>query len=75
MITILKIIKDVNPSVNSLMLFGHNPTVSDIANKFLNKSIEQLPTTGVIGFKLELDSWQEIEKSKVLESFYHYPVK
>ncbi len=46
--------------INSVMLFGHNPTFSYFANKFLDKRINDLPTTGTVSVSFETDQWEDI---------------
>ncbi len=70
---VLDIIKQTENSINSLMIFGHNPTFTDLANYFLKNKIDNLPTTGIIGLKLELNSWSEIDQAKTTKSFFDYP--
>ena len=70
---VLDIIKQTVNSINSLIIFGHNPTFTDLANYFLKNEIDNIPTTGIIGLKLELNSWSEIDQAKTLESFFDYP--
>ena len=45
----LSIIQQVDDNINSLMVFGHNPTFTDLANHFINNKIANVPTTGIVG--------------------------
>lgn len=71
--TVLEIIKSTSNNINSLMVFGHNPTFTDIANKFLPEPIDNLPTTGLAWFKFETNEWNEITRLKPIESFCQFP--
>ena len=71
----LEIIKDTDDSIDSLMIFGHNPSFTDLANYFLHNKIEEIPTSGVVGVKFENDSWKNIAKFKPIEYFFDYPKK
>lgn len=73
--TILDIIKQTSNDVNSLMLFGHNPTFSDVAKYFLGNEIDSMPTTSIVGLKFNTKTWQEIENLEPIESFFDYPKK
>lgn len=46
--------------INSIMLFGHNPTFTYFANEFLNPGIENLPTSGVVAITFETDKWEDL---------------
>ena len=71
----LSIIQQVDDNINSLMVFGHNPTFTDLANHFINNKIANVPTTGIVGLKFETNSWKEIGKSKPKDWFFDFPKK
>jgi phosphohistidine phosphatase len=64
---------DLPVSVNSLMLVGHNPGLTDFANQFLNPKIELLPTSGMVGLEFDTDKWEEIMNCKVKKLFVVSP--
>jgi len=70
---ILDIIKKTNNTIDSLMIFGHNPAFTDIANDFLINKIDNLPTTGIVTLKFELNSWKEVHAQNCIESVFDYP--
>lgn len=55
---------DMNDAVNSLMMVGHNPTLTYFSNYFLDKKIDNLPTSGVVCIEFKTDTWAEIQTSK-----------
>jgi phosphohistidine phosphatase len=56
---------DLPDEVNTLMIVGHNPTLTHFANYFLDKKkIDNLPTSGVVCIEFNTDSWGHIQKSK-----------
>lgn len=71
--TVFDIISKANNKINSLMIFGHNPAFTDIANFFLKKKIDNMPTTGIAGFKFEIKDWSGILNHKPIESFFDFP--
>jgi len=70
---VLDIIKQTEDSINSLMIFGHNPTFTDLANYFLKNKIDNMPTAGIVGLKFEINSWSEIDQVNAVDSFFDYP--
>ena len=68
----LQLISNIPDSVNSTMLFGHNPTFTDLANHFGNP-IFNLPTCGCVGFDFDITSWQKINGAHVDKSFQIIP--
>jgi phosphohistidine phosphatase len=51
-------------SVNSLMLFGHNPIISETAMLLGEKMKEALATCAVVGLTFKIESWKEISENK-----------
>ena len=59
--TYLKIISQINNKAIRLMVFGHNPVLTNLTNE-LNKYIqfENVPTCGIIKIGFEFNDWKEI---------------
>jgi len=55
---------DLSDDVSSLMLVGHNPTFTTFANYFLDKKIDNLPTSGVVCIQFNMESWENIHDSE-----------
>jgi phosphohistidine phosphatase len=66
---IFNIIFSQNDELNSLMIVGHNPTLTQFANLFLDEKIDLLPTSGVISINFETDKWIEVIKAKHKTNF------
>jgi phosphohistidine phosphatase len=64
---------DLSDDVQSLMLVGHNPTFTYLANYFVEKPIDNLPTSGVICIDFETNTWSDIFNVKKTTRFYIYP--
>lgn len=58
--TSLSLIFEQDNNINSLMMVGHNPTFTYLANTFLDESIFNLPTSGVVCIEFQTDKWEEI---------------
>lgn len=70
--TTIREIKDEN---NTVMFFGHNPGLSNIANILGNKCLPDLPTCAVVGIKLKVNSWSEVERNCGEIILFEYPKK
>ncbi len=46
--------------IDSVMIFGHNPTFTSLANYFLENKLDWLPTSGVVSISFNTDRWSEI---------------
>ena len=64
---------DLSDDIDSLMLVGHNPGFTTFANYFLDKPIDNLPTSGVGCITFEMDSWETIHDSKRKTKFVVSP--
>jgi len=72
-IDIEKIIKDVPDKYDSLMIVGHNPSMTSFINKVSNINIDYVPTSGIgiVDFNC---SWKSINNNGILFDFI-YPKK
>jgi phosphohistidine phosphatase len=64
---------DLSDEFKSIMIIGHNPTLTNFANQYLDKKIEWLPTSGVICINFETDRWEDISRAKYKPVFVVYP--
>ena len=72
-IDIEKIIKNVPDKYDSLMIVGHNPSMTSFINKISNINIDYVPTSaiGIVDFNC---SWKSINNNGILFDFI-YPKK
>ena len=70
---ILDIIYGTSNEVNSLMIFGHNPTITNLANLFLHPGIEMMPTSCVVCLSFNTDRWEDIPASEAIQEFVITP--
>ncbi len=72
---LLNLIGKTEDSVNSLMVIGHNPTFNELANYFLKKPLDNIPTAGIVSLTFETDKWKNVSKENLKEKFFDYPKK
>ncbi|PSL06213.1 SixA phosphatase family protein [Cecembia rubra] len=70
--TILNEIKKTKNNIKILFVFGHNPGFNEFIEK-MGEDIDNLPTTGLFGFKFEVADWEEISKKNAKFWFFDYP--
>lgn len=70
---ILDLIYATANDINSLMIFGHNPTITHLANLFLHPGIEPLPTTGTVCISFDTAKWESIPSVEPVSEFVVYP--
>ena len=72
--TILKSIRMQPDSVQTLLVFGHNPGFNDLIT-YLGGDIDNLPTSGQFGFKLNSNHWSDLSSDTAEIWFMDYPKK
>jgi len=71
--SILNQFYDLPERFKSVMIVGHNPTLTDLANRFLKTPIENLPTSGVVSFTFDSDKWEEVLVAGRKTNFILFP--
>ena len=57
---IMSILEKVKPNINSLLILGHNPGLTEMVNCLTNHKLYNLPTTGVVIIKFNIKLWSRI---------------
>ena len=70
---LIQIVQNLNDDWEHVFLFGHNPYFTDFANKFGNKQISNLSTTGVYQISFKCDSWNDISDAKSSTTMFIVP--
>lgn len=71
--TLLKILHEQSDTISSLMIFGHNPSLTAFCNLLGNEAIENIPTAGVVCLTFDVDSWSAITANSGKLVFFDYP--
>ena len=70
---LLQVIRGVDDSVDSLMLFGHNPGLTDLANHLGPREIFNMPTCAVLHLRFQAENWAAVGNEPGDEILYDYP--
>jgi phosphohistidine phosphatase len=73
--SIVQFIKSIPEEFSKVLIFGHNPTFTDLANRFLKQRISNLPTAGAVYLEMNCDSWNHIGPVAVVKDFLYFPKK
>lgn len=70
--TIFQLIQRLPESCDSVMLFGHNPTFTDVANMFSKSYIDNIPTCGVVCIQSTATNWPDFssKNAEVVDTFF-----
>jgi len=71
--SILQILSEMEDSIQTLALFGHNPGLTDLIEDLSDFDLWNLPTCAVCGIELNVGSWSQITKAKGQKFYYDYP--
>jgi phosphohistidine phosphatase len=72
---LMNVIREIDNECIIVMLFGHNPGLTNFANVLGNKFISEMPTCSVIGIKLDIKNWSETERHCGKIFLFEYPKK
>lgn len=67
---LIRIIKNTNDDVNTLMLFGHNHALTYFVNSFGDRYIDNVPTSGLVVIDFQIDSWKYIKKGQTVHIIF-----
>lgn len=71
----LKAASLVDESMDSAMLVGHNPAITEFANDMTGADIDNIPTCGLVKMHLPIDSWSDVTPGKAELVKFDYPKK
>ena len=72
---LLKLINNADNSISSLMIIGHNPAFTDLANHFVKNTISNIPTSGIVELYFNTEDWENINRTNLEREFFDYPKK
>ncbi len=73
--TLYHLIKKLDDNYHSVMIFGHNPEFSGLANLFAKEPLNEVPTCGMVSITFDTVRWKEIGRDRVTEVFFDFPKK
>ena len=59
--SVLHFVKNLENTINSVAIFGHNYAFTNIANQLGSMRIDNIPTSGLVQIKFPVDSWSDLE--------------
>jgi phosphohistidine phosphatase len=71
--TLLNILKSLDNTLSSLLLVGHNPCLTGLANYLANKPIDNIPTCGLYGMSTKIKTWEGLSESCADFVLFEYP--
>jgi phosphohistidine phosphatase len=71
---ILEVVQGLNDVHGEVMIFGHNPALTEFVNMLSRKPVtENIPTCGVVSIRMPITSWKDAQWGSGEAVFYDYP--
>ncbi len=67
------VLNAIPSDVNILMIFGHNPMLTDLVNHLAGTDIFNIPTCGTVEIDFNVTDWEQVGKAKGKLVFFDYP--
>ncbi len=71
--TILQLIKTLPDTANTILMFGHNPAFTMVANHFSKNWIDNVPTCGIFAIEFNSTIWKNCTSENAQVLFFDYP--
>jgi phosphohistidine phosphatase len=69
----LSVINSIDNAFETVLLFAHNPTISDVAQQLTQALPMEMPTCAIAGINFETDDWKKAKEGKLV--LFDYPKK
>lgn len=68
-----QIISSIPDNYKHVILFGHNPSLTNYFNEISDSYADNIPTCGTLHITSPANKWKEFSNSKLQNDFYLYP--
>ncbi len=72
---IIQIIQELPDTYSSVMLFGHNPTFTYVANHFNDGHIDNMPTCSIVRIDSQAADWKDFDSENASVTEFYFPKK
>lgn len=71
----LGVIRQIDEAFDTVLLFGHNPTISDTADHLTKGLPMEMPTCAIAGIRFDAESWSKVKAGSGELFLFDYPKK
>tara|TARA_Y100000782_G_C10185078_1_gene266033 strand:+ start:1974 stop:2477 length:504 start_codon:yes stop_codon:yes gene_type:complete len=71
----IKKIQQLNPDFESVLIIGHNPSLTELANDLSGSFIDNIPTCGIVSILYKDDGWGAVGRLHGKMSNFDFPKK
>jgi phosphohistidine phosphatase len=72
---LVRVIKNCDQNINSLMVFGHNHAITAFVNTYGNVHIDNVPTCGVVIIDFDINNWKNLNKGTTVKTLFPRDLK
>lgn len=69
----LNIIHSIDDSINSVFIFAHNPTITEVAESLGDVMVGNMPTCSILCLRFDVDSFSKISPKSGKVLFFDFP--
>ncbi|NSW95315.1 MAG: histidine phosphatase family protein [Bacteroidales bacterium] len=73
--TLAGILAEIPEKINTLMLFGHNPSFTEVPDRLSKGGCDFLPKSGIVCITFKSKTWKEIIREKGKQLYFLKPEK
>lgn len=70
---LLYIVQHLDPTWDTVCLFGHNPGFTNFANQFAKDFIDNVPTCGIVEIAGDVENWAGFTKKAAAVKAFYFP--
>lgn len=70
---VLDVVRALSDNYKTILVFGHNPSFTSIANIFSDEYIANVPTCGIVKVELDIAAWRDLEAVRGGLTAFYYP--
>ena len=72
---ILELLRSLDHAISEVMVFGHNPDLTVLAEDLSGYRVSNIPTCGIFCVDFDIDAWQDLTADKGRFVSFDYPKK
>jgi phosphohistidine phosphatase len=70
-----EIVDDISDDINSVIFFGHNPSLTEIPDRLSRSGCDFLPKSGIVCLSFKTDTWKGIVRERGKIEYFLKPEK
>jgi phosphohistidine phosphatase len=70
---IIEVLARQESTFRDIVVCGHNPGMTDLANRLTGAGIDNIPTTGIVTIGLDLERWADLDGAEGELLLFDYP--